>query len=391
MAPSWVQLLRLQIDEVGSGDVANRLIVDVREFSEYAKGTVPDAICIPLGRLKSAIEDQAPDKTTPILLVCNVGERSAVGAMLLEQLGYHEVASLRDGFEGWRAEGRPVSEPRIASSNTYARYERHIILPGVGERGQQKLLESKVLIAGMGGLGSPAAIYLAAAGVGTIGLVDFDVVDVTNLQRQIVHTTDRIGEPKVESARAALAALNPDVDIVPHQVRLDSTNVLGILSAYDLIIDATDNFPTRYLLNDASLHLRIPVIHGSIFRFEGQVSVFSPYEGPCYRCLFREPPPPELAPSCAEAGVFGVLPGVIGSIQATEAIKVLLGIGDPLIGRLLLYDALDQEFRSVNLRRDPSCPACADEHHPPKIVDYDGYCIPAGTVVRPQVHGEAGR
>ncbi len=381
----WMESIRNRIREVGVNQIADRLpgtIVDVREFDEYARGTLPGAACLPLGSLVDHIDELAEDPGMEILLVCNVGNRSAVGAVLLQQRGFTNVVSLREGFEGWKAAGLPIDRPDVPITNRLARYGRHLILPGVGEAGQQKLLDSKVLIVGAGGLGSPAAMYLAAAGVGTIGLVDFDVVDVTNLQRQILHTTDRIGEPKVESARDTLVSLNPDVSVIPHQVRLGADNVLDVMSGYDVVVDATDNFPTRYLLNDASLHLRIPVVHGSIFRFDGQASVFAPYEGPCYRCLFREPPPPELAPSCAEAGVFGVLPGVIGSIQATEVIKLLLGLGRPLVGRLLLYDALEQEFHAVRLRPDPECPACSNPDRPPQIVEYDQYCTPAGSVSR---------
>jgi molybdopterin/thiamine biosynthesis adenylyltransferase len=272
--------------------------------------------------------------------------------------------------------------PESLSSDQRSRYSRHILLREVGEEGQTRLLDAKVLLVGAGGLGSPAAIYLAAAGVGTLGIVDDDVVDASNLQRQILHNLDRLGKPKVESAREALTALHPAVKVQTHDVRLASDNALEILAGYDVIVDGGDNFPTRYLVNDASLHLRTPVVHGSIFRFEGQVSVFDPYNGPCYRCQYREPPPPELAPSCAEAGVLGVLPGIIGSIQAVEAIKLILGIGEPLVGRLLTYDALTEEFVDLRIRRDPDCPACSDESKPPRLVDYDPACRYAGATER---------
>ena len=262
------------------------------------------------------------------------------------------------------------------------RYSRHLLLPEIGEAGQEKLLVSKVLLVGAGGLGSPVALYLAAAGVGTLGIVDFDLVDATNLQRQVIHNLDQVGRLKVESAAEAIRRLNPDVKVVTYPVRLSAANALEIMAGYDVVVDGADNFPVRYLMNDASLHLRIPVVHGSIFRFEGQASVFVPYQGPCYRCLFPEPPPPELAPSCAEAGVLGVLPGIIGSIEAVEAIKLLLGIGQPLVGRLLTYDSLAQEFRTLVVRRDPDCPACADESRVPELVEYDDACRPAPTVAR---------
>jgi len=278
------------------------------------------------------------------------------------------------GFNRWKDEGHPWSTPRVLSDEQRNRYQRHLLLPEIGPSGQQKLLDSKVLVLGAGGLGSPASIYLAAAGVGTIGILDMDVVDWSNLQRQILHNSDRIGERKVESARKTLTALNPDVNVVTHDVRLGADNVVEIMSGYDLVVDATDNFPSRYLVNDASLLTRTPVVHGSIFRFEGQATVFQPYMGPCYRCLFPEPPPPEFAPSCSEAGVLGVLPGIIGSIQAVEAIKLLLGIGEPLVGRLLAYDALAEEFRSFSFRRDPNCPACGEAAGQIVIAEYDQVC-----------------
>ena len=270
--------------------------------------------------------------------------------------------------------------PQTLSSDQRNRYQRHLLLPEVGEEGQQKLLDAKALLLGAGGLGSPAALYLAAAGVGTIGIIDMDVVDESNLQRQILHNMDRIGERKVDSAKKTLTAINPDVNVVTYDVRLGADNVLDIIDGYDVIVDGTDNFPTRYLLNDASLLKRIPVVHGSIFRFEGQVTVFKPYEGPCYRCLLPEPPPAELAPNCAEAGVLGVLPGIVGSIQGLEAIKVVLDLGDPLIGRLLAYDALEESFRTFNVRRDPQCPACGENAGEIVIAEYDDLCLPHATL-----------
>jgi len=316
------------------------------------------------------------------VLYCEGGARSALAAQTLEDMGYTNVASLEGGFTRWKREGLPWRAPEGLTTDQRARYSRHVLLPEVGEKGQIELLESRVLLIGAGGLGSPAAIYLAAAGVGTIGIVDDDVVDASNLQRQIIHNMDRLGQPKVESARETLTALNPDVKVEPHDLRLAADNVLEVLSGYDVIVDGGDNFPTRYLVNDASLHLHTPVVHGSIFRFEGQVSVFNPYGGPCYRCQFPEPPPPELAPSCAEAGVLGVLAGVVGSIQAVEAIKLILGIGEPLVERLLTYDALTQEFMELRIRRDPDCLACGDESMPPRLVDYDATCAYPGAVAR---------
>ncbi len=351
-------------------------ILDVREPDEWEQGAIPGAVFMPRGILERDIGTIAPDKTAPLIVYCSGGWRSALAGASLLDLGYADVRSMAGGFDRWKAEGHPWGDPGGLTSEQRTRYARHIRLPEVGEAGQLKLLGARALIVGAGGLASPAALYLAAAGIGTIGVVDDDLVDSTNLQRQILHNIDRIGMSKVESARETLMALNPDVKVETHQTRLVAGNALDIMSGYDVIIDGGDNFPTRYLVNDASLHLRIPVVHGSIFRFEGQVSVFEPYEGPCYRCLYREPPPPELAPSCAEAGVLGVLPGVVGSIQAMEALKLVLGIGDTLAGRLLVYDALEQDFMTVAVSRDPECPACRDPDHPPVIVDYDETCLP---------------
>jgi sulfur-carrier protein adenylyltransferase/sulfurtransferase len=357
-------------------------VLDVREPDEFSQGAIPGAILVPRGVLESTVSTYVTSPDQEVVLYCAGGARSALGAKTLQDMGYTSVWSLEGGFTRWKREGMAWNIPQALSSDQRGRYSRHILLPEVGEEGQAKLLDAKVVLIGAGGLGSPAAIYLAAAGVGTIGIVDFDVVDSSNLQRQVLHNLDRLGQSKVESARETLTALNPDTKIEPHNVRLSADNVLDVLSGYDVIIDGGDNFPTRYLVNDASLHLRTPVVHGSIFRFEGQVTVLDPYVGPCYRCQYPEPPPPELAPSCAEAGVLGVLAGIIGSIQAVEAIKLILGIGEGLVGRLLTYDALSQEFLNLNTRRDPDCPACGDEDMPPRIVEYDAACAYMGAVAR---------
>src|SRR3954452_6249118 len=353
----------------------NAVVLDVREPDEYEQGALPNAVHIPRGNLESQIENKVADRDAPIVVYCAGGTRSAFAAKTLSDLGYTDVVSMAGGFGRWKNEGRAWITPAVLTPEQRNRYGRHILLPEVGEAGQQRLLESKVLLLGAGGLGSPAALYLAAAGVGTLGIVDMDVVDASNLQRQILHNMDRIGERKVDSAKKTLTLLNPDVNVVTHDVRFGADNILEIMDGYDVVVDGTDNFPTRYLLNDASLLKRIPVVHGSIFRFEGQVTVFKPYEGPCYRCLLPEPPPPELAPSCAEAGVLGVLPGIVGSIQALETIKLLLDIGDPLRGRLLAYDALETTFRTFKVRRDPACPACGDNAQI-VIAEYDDLCMP---------------
>jgi len=372
--------VKRQIREVEPAEVepraADTVMLDVREAEEYAQGAIAGAVHVPRGSLELEVEGRIPDKSKPVVVYCAGGVRSAFAAKTLAELGYSDVASMAGGFNRWKDEGHPWSTPRVLSDEQRNRYQRHLLLPEIGPSGQQKLLDSKVLVLGAGGLGSPASIYLAAAGVGTIGILDMDVVDWSNLQRQILHNSDRIGERKVESARKTLTALNPDVNVVTHDVRLGADNVVEIMSGYDLVVDATDNFPSRYLVNDASLLTRTPVVHGSIFRFEGQATVFQPYMGPCYRCLFPEPPPPEFAPSCSEAGVLGVLPGIIGSIQAVEAIKLLLGIGEPLVGRLLAYDALAEEFRSFSFRRDPNCPACGEAAGQIVIAEYDQLCRP---------------
>ena len=356
--------------------IGSAAFLDVREPDEYEQGAVPDAVHVPRGNLEFQVEGRLPDKSAPVVVYCAGGARSALAAKTLGELGYVDVVSMVGGFNKWKDEGKPWSAPRTLSADQRNRYQRHLLLPEIGEKGQQKLLDSRVLLLGAGGLGSPAALYLAAAGVGTLGIIDMDVVDESNLQRQVLHNMDRVGERKVDSAKKTLTALNPDVDVATYDVRLGADNVLDVIDGYDLIVDGTDNFPTRYLVNDASLLKRIPVVHGSIFRFEGQVTVFDPYNGPCYRCLIPEPPPAELAPSCAEAGVLGVLPGIVGSIQALEAVKLLLDLGDPLVGRLLSYDALEESFRTFKVRRDPECPACGEHAGAIVIAEYDDLCMP---------------
>ena len=336
-------------------------VVDVREADEVEQGAVPGAVHIPRGFLESRIEDAIRDKDRPVVLYCAGGVRSAFAAKTLQDLGYTDVASLDSGFTGWKNAGLPWETPRTLTPDQRRRYSRHLLIPEVGEAGQQKLLDAKVLLVGAGGLGSPAALYLAAAGVGTLGVVDADVVDDSNLQRQVIHTLDRVGMPKVESARLTIEALNPDVTVIQHELLLTKENVLEVFAPYDVILDGTDNFATRYLINDACVLLGKPNVHGSIFRFEGQATTFIAGEGPCYRCLFPDPPPPELAPSCAEAGVLGLLPGTIGLVQATEVAKLILGVGEPLVGRLLTYDALGTTFRELRLSRDPECPMCGPD------------------------------
>jgi len=362
-------------DLIESGDA---VILDVRERDEWDEGHIGGAIHIPRGNLESRIEAAAPDRTRRVLIYCAVGNRSAFAAKTLLELGYDEPVSLAGGITDWKRNGFPVELDAGLDAPKRARYSRHLLIPEVGEQGQLKLLDSRILLIGAGGLGSPASLYLAAAGVGRLGIVDADIVDESNLQRQIVHSTDRLGEPKVDSARRTIEALNPDVEVVAYQERLTSENVDRILAdGWDVIVDGADNFPTRYLVNDASVWHDIPVVHGSIYRFEGQVTVLKPGEGPCYRCLFPSPPPPELAPSCAEGGVLGVLPGIIGSLQASEALKLALGIGDALIGRLVLFDALNAEFNEVTIRRDPECPVCSDHPTITEYIDYVEFC--AGT------------
>jgi molybdopterin/thiamine biosynthesis adenylyltransferase/rhodanese-related sulfurtransferase len=385
--PTYRELLqqtRSEISEIDATQARDRIasgepvVVDVREQDEWDEGHIAGAVHVPRGHLESRIERLAPDPSRPLIVYCSAGNRSAFAAKTLADLGYEDVVSLAGGFTDWKRNGFPVQLQTGLVAPHRARYSRHLLIPEVGEEGQLRLLDSKVLLIGAGGLGSPASLYLAAAGVGRIGIVDADVVDESNLQRQIVHSTESLGEPKVESAKRAIEALNPDVEVVAYKERLTSENIERILAdGWDVIVDGADNFPTRYLVNDASVWQDIPVVHGSIYRFEGQVTVFKPHEGPCYRCLFPTPPPPELAPSCAEGGVLGVLPGVIGSLQASEALKLALGIGEPLIGRLLLFDALAATFDEVKLRRDPDCPVCGEHPTITEYVDYVEFC--AGT------------
>jgi molybdopterin/thiamine biosynthesis adenylyltransferase/rhodanese-related sulfurtransferase len=383
--PSYRDLLQQVKSEIGEVDAAEAarlldaeetpLFLDVRERDEWDEGHVPGALHIPRGNLESRIEGAAPDHGRPIVVYCAGGSRSAFAAKTLEELGYTSVVSLAGGYTDWKRNGFPTQLPQTLAPEQRQRYSRHLLIPEVGEEGQLRLLQSRMLLIGAGGLGSPAALYLAAAGVGTLGIVDDDAVDATNLQRQIVHSSERLGEPKAESAKRTIEALNPDVDVKVFRERLTSENVDRILGeGWDVIVDGADNFPTRYLLNDASVWHGLPVVHGSIFRFEGQVTVLKPGEGPCYRCLFPQPPPPELAPSCAEGGVLGVLPGIIGSIQASEALKLALGIGEPLIGRLLLFDALATSFTEVQLRRDPACPVCGESPTITEYIDYVEFC-----------------
>jgi sulfur-carrier protein adenylyltransferase/sulfurtransferase len=369
---------RSEIDEVdarGARALDGALFVDVRERDEWVEGHVPGAVHVPRGSLESRIEGVAPDRGVPVVVYCASGARSAFAARTLGELGYGDVVSLAGGFRDWKRNGFEVELPRSLAPERRARYSRHLLIPEIGEAGQLRLLESRILVLGAGGLGSPAALYLAAAGVGRIGIIDADVVDETNLQRQIAHSLDRLGTPKVDSARRTIEALNPDVEVVGYRERMSSDNVDRILAdGWDVIIDGADNFPTRYLLNDASVWHRIPVVHGSIYRFEGQVTVFDPDRGPCYRCLFPEPPPAELAPSCAEGGVLGVLPGIVGSLQTNEALKLTLAIGEPLIGRLLLFDALTTEFSEVRVDKNPHCPVCGQQPTITDYVDYAEFC-----------------
>jgi molybdopterin/thiamine biosynthesis adenylyltransferase/rhodanese-related sulfurtransferase len=352
------------------------VLLDVREPDEYEQGAVPGSVHIARGNLESNIEGRVPDHDTPLVVICAGGTRSAFAAKTLAELGYTDVVSVIGGFNRWKDENRDWRTPQSLTAEQRNRYQRHLLLPEVGTEGQLKLLDAKVLLLGAGGLGSPAALYLAAAGVGTIGIIDMDVVDDSNLQRQILHNVDRIGDRKVDSAKKTITLLNPDVNVVTHDLRLEADNVMGILSGYDIVVDGTDNFPTRYLVNDASVKLGIPVVHGSIFRFDGMVTVFDPRNGPTYRDMVPEPPPAEMAPSCAEAGVLGVLPGIIGSIQALEAIKLILDLGDPLVGRLLTYDSLEQSFRTFKLQPDPANEITWENRDRVVVAELDGQCMP---------------
>jgi sulfur-carrier protein adenylyltransferase/sulfurtransferase len=370
--------LRGEIDEIDTAsarDLTDAVFVDVREQDEWDEGHIPGALYLGRGNLESRIESAVPDKTRQVVVYCAAGNRSVFATKTLEELGYENVSSLAGGYVDWKRNGFPTQLPQSLSPDQRSRYSRHLLIPEVGVEGQTKLLSSRVLLIGAGGLGSPSSLYLAAAGVGTLGIVDDDRVDASNLQRQIAHSTETLGEWKVDSAKRTLEALNPDVNVVTYKERLTSENVERILAdGWDVIVDGADNFPTRYLVNDASVWHDTPVVHGSIYRFEGQVTVFKPGDGPCYRCLFPTPPPPELAPSCAEGGVLGVLPGIVGSLQANETIKLLLGIGDPLVGRLLLFDALATEFSEVKLRKDASCPVCGEHPTITEYIDYVEFC-----------------
>ena len=390
MAPTIRDLMsqiRTQVKEVTPAQVrllVDRkepfLLLDVREKDEVDQGHLPGATHLPRGFLELRIEALVPDRKAPIVAYCAGGNRSLLAAEGLLRLGYENVVSMSGGFTQWRDEGNPVEVPRRLSDADRRRYSRHLIIPEVGEAGQIKLLDARVLMVGAGGLGCPAAYYLAAAGVGTLGVVDFDTVDESNLQRQILHTVDRVGTSKTESARRTLLALNPGLNVVPIEARLTSANVESIFKDYDIIVDGSDNFPTRYLVNDACVLLKKPNVHGSVYRFEGQVTVFHPPAGPCYRCLYPEPPPAELAPSCADAGVLGVLPGVIGLLEAVETVKLILNVGESLVGKLLHYDALKAEFRTLRLRRDPQCRYCGDGSRFPGFVDYERFCANPASV-----------
>jgi len=392
MSPSGAEVLRQikdRIDEVDPAGVREQLavgalVIDVRQDEEWATGHIPGARHVPKSHLESRIEGIAPDKTQPVVLYCASGQRSAWATRtLVEDLGYEHVSSMTGGFTLWKDRGYDVEVPRFMSAEQRDRYSRHILLNEVGAEGQQKLLDARVLLLGAGGLGSPSALYLAAAGVGTIGIVDDDTVDLSNLQRQVIHNSERVGVNKVDSAEATINALNPDVKVEKHKLRLGADNIMDILPNYDIVVDGLDNFPTRYLVNDASVRLRIPVVSAAILGFDGQLSVFKPYEGPCYRCLFPVPPPAELAPSCGANGVLGVLPGTMGLLQATEVIKLILDIGNPLIGRLLMYDALAATVTEVKVRRDPECPICSRDPEDIRddelgvFPDYEAFCAGA--------------
>jgi sulfur-carrier protein adenylyltransferase/sulfurtransferase len=372
-------------DAVHNGNGSAPVIVDVREQHEFEESHIPGAIHVPRGHLESRIEGKVGDKHGPVVLYCASGQRSALAAHTLQSLlGYDDVASMTGGITLWKDRGFEVETPRALDADQKNRYSRHVLLPEIGMEGQLKLLDAKVLLLGAGGLGSPTALYLAAAGVGTLGIVDDDVVDVSNLQRQVIHTTSRVGESKVDSAERAVKDLNPGVKVEKYATRLDASNIMEIIEGYDVIVDGVDNFPTRYLLNDATVRLKIPVVSASILGFDGQLSVFAPYEGPCYRCLYPTPPPAELAPSCGANGVLGVLPGTMGLLQATEVVKLIVGAGDPLIGRLLLYDALAASFTELKVRRDPDCPICSrdpdsiSDEEMGVFPDYEAFCAGAG-------------
>jgi sulfur-carrier protein adenylyltransferase/sulfurtransferase len=384
MAKTYKQLMeeaRQVVPEVTVDEVKTRVergekwaLLDVREREEYREGHLDGAVSLPRGFLEIRVEEAVPDKSAPIIAYCAGGVRSLIAARTLKEMGYENVASMSGGYTAWKNAGYKWVADRQFTPEQITRYARHFTLPEVGEKGQAKLMEGKVLCIGAGGLGSPVAFYLAAAGVGTIGIIDHDVVDMSNLQRQILHTNDRVGMPKVESAQKTLNALNPDVKIVPLNERLSSENVMRIIKDFDIIVNGCDNFPTRYLINDACVMAKKPLVDGSIFQFEGQATVFYPGRGPCYRCLFPEPPPPGAAPSCAEAGVLGVLPGLVGCVQALEAMKLILGAGKPLIGRMMHFDTLSSDVRVLKLRRDPNCLVCSDHPKITELIDYEEFC-----------------
>jgi sulfur-carrier protein adenylyltransferase/sulfurtransferase len=372
---------RRAIPEVSVEEVAARrtrgdelILLDVREKDEVRAGYIEGAVTIPRGFLEFQAAGQLPQTDVDVVVYCASGARSLLAAQVLHTMGYARVASMAGGLTRWKEAGYPVVRDRQLSAEQLERYSRHFLLRQLGEKGQGKLLDAKVLLVGAGGLGSPVALYLAAAGIGTLGIVDADVVDRSNLQRQILHSTDRIGVSKAESAKQTINSLNPDVQVCIYNERLTVDNVMDIFRDYDIIVDGSDNFPTRYLVNDAAVLVGKPVVHGSIFQFEGQVSVFKPHAGPCYRCLFPTPPPPGMVPSCSEVGVLGVLPGVIGVIQATETIKLIVGQGEPLIGRLVMYDALAMRFREIRIRRDPDCPLCGAHPTITELLDYEEFC-----------------
>ncbi len=378
---SYLATTKERISEVGAAELFAALsapeppvVVDIRERHEWDNGFIPGAHLLGRGHLEARIAKLVTDPDANVVLYCAGGVRSAFAADSLAKMGYRNVSSMAGGFADWARNAYPVKTRRSLSEAQMARYSRHLLMPEVGEEGQLKLLDAKVLCVGAGGLGSPLAMYLAAAGVGTLGIIDGDAVDMSNLQRQLLHTEDRVGMAKVDSAEAAIAGINSDVRVIKYKTRLDSSNALSILADYDIVADGCDNFPTRYLVNDACFKLGKPNVHGSIFRFDGQFTVFSPGDGPCYRCLYREPPPPELAPSCAEAGVLGILPGIVGVAQAIETIKLILGLGDPLVGRLVTFDALQMRFRTLKIRRDAGCPLCGDQPTITDLVDYEQFC-----------------
>jgi len=350
------------------------LLLDVREKEEYREGHLEGAVSLPRGFLELKVETAVSDKSAPVIAYCAGGVRSLLAAKAMKEMGYERVISMAGGFTAWKTAGFKWIQDHQFTPEQATRYSRHFLLPEVGETGQAKLLDAKVLLIGAGGLGSPSAYYLAAAGVGTLGIVDNDVVDLSNLQRQILHANDRIGMAKTESAKRTLQALNPDVRVITYQEKLTSQNIMRIIQDYDIVVDGCDNFPTRYLVNDACVMTQKPNVHGSIFQFEGQASVFYPGKGPCYRCLYPEPPPADMAPSCQEAGVLGVLPGLIGVLQALETIKLILGKGNPLIGRLLCFNTLTMEITSLSVKADPACPVCGEKPTIRELIDYDEFC-----------------